>query len=401
MATELKSQADVLKLQVPPQGGDAVFFDAHPKDRVTGLTLRVRPSGSRTFNFTYRFNGQQKRVRLGSTETMTLEQARKAARKLRVMLDRDEDPAVAKAAKRAAQGLTFGKVVDEYITACSSKLRARSLESTVFHLKIHWQPLHGVALSGISRQAVAARLREITADNGPMAANRSRSTLSALFAWAIGEGLCEANPVAGTNKNEEKTRERVLTDAELAKIWETVNGGEYGRIVRLLMLTAQRRQEIGDLRWSEINDATISLPSARTKNGMAHDIPLSQLALDILSEQHRIIGRDTVFGGGNDGWRGWSSSKATLDANCDVKGWTLHDLRRTAATRMADLGVLPHVVEAVLNHTSGSKAGVAGVYNRASYAKEKREALELWANHLQVAIAQASGANVTRLDRRA
>ena len=107
--------------------------------------------------------------------------------------------------------------------------------------------------------------------------------------------------------------------------------------------------------------------------------------------------RDLVFGIGQDGYAGWSKGKTALDAACGVKEWTLHDLRRTAATGMADLGVQPHVIEAVLNHVSGHKAGVAGIYNRSTYANEKRAALDLWAGHVRVIIAQASGANVTKL----
>ena len=110
-------------------------------------------------------------------------------------------------------------------------------------------------------------------------------------------------------------------------------------------------------------------------------------------------GRDLVFREGAGGFSGWSRAKDALDEACGVKDWTLHDLRRTAATRMADLGVQPHVIEAVLNHISGHKAGVAGIYNRSTYAAEKRAALDLWAGHVKMIVAQADGANVTRLKR--
>ena len=167
------------------------------------------------------------------------------------------------------------------------------------------------------------------------------------------------------------------------------------------MLTAQRRDEIGGLRWSEIEgegrEALIALPGGRTKNSNAHDVPLSGAALAVLAEAHKIDNRDPVFGEGAGGFSGWSRAKAALDVACGVDGWTLHDLRRTAATRMADLGVQPHVIEAVLNHVSGHKAGVAGIYNRSTYGAEKRAALDLWSNHLAVVVAQAGGANVTRL----
>ena len=239
-----------------------------------------------------------------------------------------------------------------------------------------------------------------------MAADRARATLSATFAWAIGEGLCETNPVDGTNKaSEEQPRDRVLSDAELAAIWNADTPGDYGNIVKLLALTAQRREEIGSLRWSELEGegekALIALPAERTKNNRQHDVPLSKAARSILDDIPKRGERDLIFGEGAGGFSGWSKAKAAMDERLGkaVKPWTLHDLRRTAATRMADLGVQPHVIEAALNHVSGHKGGVAGIYNRSTYAAEKRAALDLWAGHIKIIAAKAKGANVTRLKR--
>ena len=225
-------------------------------------------------------------------------------------------------------------------------------------------------LGAVSRVTVAARLREIAKESGNTAANRARATLSAMYAWAIGEGLCETNPVVGTNKADEGgARDRVLSDTELAAVWYNAPDSDYGRIVRLLMLTGQRRDEIGSLHWSEVDtDAkTITLPGSRTKNGREHVVPLSTDALAIITATSQPEGREKVFGVGDGGFSGWSKAKAALDEKLgkSVSAWTLHDLRRTAATRMADSGVQPHVIEAVLNHVSGHKGGVAGVYNRA------------------------------------
>jgi integrase len=149
------------------------------------------------------------------------------------------------------------------------------------------------------------------------------------------------------------------------------------------MLTGQRRDEIGALRWSEIDtDAKlIALSSTRTKNAIEHRIPLSGEAFAILKGCVRH--RDLLFGLGPNGFAAWSRKKGELDKACNIKNWTVHDLRRTCATRMADLGVQPHVIEAVLNHISGHKAGVAGIYNRSTYAAEKRAALDLWGNHIR------------------
>jgi integrase len=203
-----------------------------------------------------------------------------------------------------------------------------------------------------------------------------------MFNWAIRNGLeIAANPVAGTNRPAEpKSRSRVLSHAELRAIWAACNGDDYGRIIKLLMLLGQRRDEVGGMKWSEIKGDLWTIPEARTKNRREHIVPLTPPALALLPEPRQ--GRDFVFGNGV-GFSGWSKSKEALDAKAGIAEWRLHDLRRTMATVMADqLGVLPHVIEAVLNHVSGHKAGVAGIYNRATYSAEMRTALDRWAEFI-------------------
>jgi integrase len=400
----LHSQADVMRLSAP-KAGEIVYFDeGKPKDRASGLALRIREAGSRKFVFFYRLGGRLQKFTIGDASSWTLDQARTRARSLRVMVDRGESPAVEKATKRSGAALLFSAVMRDYLDARRPEMKPRSFEESKRHLEKHWKPLHGMALSAIDRAVVATRLKVIAKDSGVVASNRARSTLSAMFAWAIGEGLREANPVVGTNKKDEGgSRERVLTDAELVAIWNAAPDSDYGNIIKLLMITAQRREEIGGLMWDEINAEAklISLPPERTKNSRPHDVPLSGSAMSLIEALPRRAGRALVFGGGQGGYSGWSRSKEALDAATGLsEGWTLHDLRRTAATRMADLGVLPHVIEAILNHVSGHKAGVAGIYNRSTYATEKRAALDLWASHLRTAIAKASGANVSALRRR-
>jgi integrase len=178
----------------------------------------------------------------------------------------------------------------------------------------------------------------------------------------------------------------VLSEKDIAAIWQVCQAADYGRIVQLLLLTGQRREEVGNMRWSEIDweKAIWTLPPQRTKNKRTHEIPLAPQCLTILRNVPRIVGRDPVFGNGHSGFSGWSKAKVSLDtrlAACSrlSASWRLHDLRRTAATGMATLGVDPHIVEAVLNHVSGTRAGVAGIYNRATYRDEKRTALTKWA----------------------
>jgi integrase len=386
------TQTAISKLSLSGGKTDEIFFD----DDLPRFGVRLREGGSRKYVVHYRQAGIQRRHTIGSVATLTLDEARKRARKILVAVDDGRDPAAEKEIKRAASGLIFAAVIREYLSAC--RLKPKTLYDYNYHLHKLWKPLHKLPLNGISRQVVASHLRVIANENGPTTANRARSTLSSLYAWAIGEGFCETNPTIGTNVQKETARERVLTDTELAAIWRAADD-DYGRIVRLLMLTGQRRDEIGALRWSEINtdEKLITLAGTRTKNGLKHDVPLSDTAMKILETCNRH--RDLLFGLGPNGFAGWSRGKTALDVACGVKHWTLHDLRRTAATRMADLGVQPHVIEAVLNHVSGHKAGVAGTYNRSTYAAEKRAALDAWASHVRVIVAQAEGANVTKLRR--
>jgi integrase len=152
--------------------------------------------------------------------------------------------------------------------------------------------------------------------NGPFAANRARASLSALFSWAIGEGLLDSNPIVGTNKAIDETpRDRVLTGDELTLIWRHAGDLNYGAIIRLLVLTGQRREEVGGLRWSELRlpDGIWSISAERTKNGKPHDVPLSTLALEILNAQSKREDRDLLFGARGGAFQGWSRAKEALD----------------------------------------------------------------------------------------
>jgi integrase len=257
------------------------------------------------------------------------------------------------------------------------------------HLDTNSAPLHNLPLASVDQAVIASRLNAIAKDGGAVSANRTRASLSAMFVWAMGEGLAAANPVAHTNRREEKPRERVLTDAELRTVWKSLDDDDYSVIVKLLMLTGQRKGEIAGLRWSEIDfkRGLISLPSERTKNARPHDLPISHTVQSLLQSRPRTDGRDMVFGSGDGPYSGWSSSKAALDARAaGLKDWVLHDIRRSVATGMADIGIQPHIIEAVLNHVSGHKGGIAGIYNRATYSKEKAEALARWDAHIAAVV---------------
>jgi len=203
------------------------------------------------------------------------------------------------------------------------------------------------------------------------------------------------------------TRERVLTEAEMKAVWSATEGlgdgqadGSYFPILRVLLLTGQRREEVGAMRWSELDldRGTWQLPGTRTKNGLPHDVPLPRQAGEILRAIPRGD-RECVFGYPMRGFVKWGASKRRLDQKCAVTGWTVHDLRRTAVTGMAEIGIAPHIVEAVVNHISGHKGGVAGVYNRAKYVSEKRAGLQRWADYVEQIVTGAVDTNAVSMAR--
>jgi integrase len=246
-----------------------------------------------------------------------------------------------------------------------------------------WAPLASQPVEAVTRRAISARLREISTAQGPVAAARARAALSAFYNWAISEGYeIQSNPVQGsTRAASTPSRTRVLTPAELRSIWLACRGDDYGRIIRLLILTGQRRGEIGGARWGEINGDVWTLPAARAKNHREHPVPLTPAALALLPPQR--LGRDFLFGISPRGFSNWATAKDILDARCGVRDWVVHDIRRSVATGMAELGVLPHIIEVVLNHMTGHRSGVAGIYQRARYTIEMRDALCTWADHVE------------------
>jgi integrase len=285
---------------------------------------------------------------------------------------------------QSLKGETFGAEIERYLARRKGSLKPRSLNAVERHLRQYSTPLHKLPLADIDRRTIAVLLGQVETDCGAVSRNRLRSSLSAFWAWAIAEGLCEQSPVTGTMKAEVgASRDRVLTDDELRKLWHALSDNRFSEIVRLLLLTACRRNEVGNLTWDEIDlkRKLIVLPPDRTKNGRGLELPLSTQALAVIERTPRRNTTPFLFSDAN-GYKGWDQDKMRLDARLGIAPWRLHDLRRTAATGMAELGVQPWYVEAVLNHQSGHKSGVAGTYNRAKYAADMRDALQRWADHI-------------------
>ena len=392
------SHDKVIRIPLPAGKSEHIEFD----EAMPGFGIRIRAGDKaqhRTFIAQYKIGDKHRRITLGDARKVTLENARKEARRIFGEVANARDPANEKAERRSAASHTLDATIARYLEAKATELKPRSMVEVKRHLEKDWQSLHDFAIASIGRPNVAATLSAIAKSNGNVTANRARAALSAMFRWAIGEGLCDHNPVTGTNRQEENGhRERSLSDSEVAKVWLAAPENDYGTIVKLLLLTACRREEIGSLKWSEVDPEarTITIAKERTKNGMEHIVPLPDAAFSILQGIMRRGERDFVFGIARDGgFSGWSKSKIALDKAAALReGWRLHDLRRTVRTGLGKLGIQPHIAEAVLNHLPPK---LIRTYDRNKYESEKRVALDKWAAHLKVAIAQATGANVTAL----
>jgi integrase len=400
------TKVSVARLACPQGRAEAFFWDGE----LPGFGIRAYSSGKRHWIVQYRnAQGRTQRKTLGDLAAVTLDEARKQARHDLSRASLGADPQAERRAARKAVRLVA--VVEDYLADMKAKLRARSYAEVERHVKRHVAPLHHHAASTICRADIVRLLSDLRDEKGPVAANRTRASLSALWTWALRSGRLEGeNPVAHVPKPARETpRARVLTDAELALIWHcTDSGHDHDRIVRLLMLTGARRDEVGAMTWREVetdagDGALWTLPAARSKNGLPHEVLLGLTAVSLLPARREA--NPAVFGETGGGFAGWSRCKARLDARMQkrlrqnfaehhgrppneteptLQPWVLHDLRRTVSTWMNENGVEPHVVEAVLNHVSGvARRGVAGTYNKALYRAQKAAALAAWEAHLR------------------
>jgi integrase len=301
-----------------------------------------------------------------------------------------EDPQSDRQAQRLSAARSLKSVAETYLEMKQATLRPTSYRMARLYLLTgsHFRPLHSSAITDITRADIASCLNRIVRVNGRVTAHMARSSLSSLISWALRQGIVEQNVVVGTeDPGSAQSRDRVLTDVELGHVWRACGDDDYGRIIKLLICTGMRRDEVGGLRHGEIDlDAsTITLPAERVKNGHAHVLPLLGLARSIIASIPRT-GRDHLFGTrSSSGHTGWDRCKKDLDARLasKVEAFCVHDLRRTTATRLCDIGVQPFLVEEILNHRSGHKAGIAQVYNRSRYEPQVRAALTLWDSHLR------------------
>jgi integrase len=414
-----------------------------PDGGCPGLYLVVHTTGAKAWVVRFRSpverdsHGQRKakKLTLGPLAIIPLVQARALATAALEQVQRGIDPTQVRRTEKADEKERNALTVDAAMIVFLTRYRGpkkqglrestRNLTAHYFGLKpdpdkpgewVKREPAGGVLqrwsgrpLASVTKGDVTALVEAIDDRGAPVTANRTLTALKTFFKFWQKRGDIDISPAELVDAPAaEQSRDRVLSDDEIRALWRAadVDAYPFGRLVQLLLLTGARRDELREAPWSEFDieegGRYWKLPPNRTKNGKEHTVPLSSGAIAILRNMPRIHGRALLFTTtGVSPISGLSKAKRRLDEASGVSKWTLHDLRRTVATGMADkCGVLPHVVEAALNHVSGeSKRGVAGIYNRARYTDEIRDALEAWARYVDGIVNDrpALGANVVAL----
>ena len=359
-----------------------------------GLYLIVQPTGRKAWAVRYRFEGQTRKLTLDAGRTLA--EARKAATAALHELERGNDPAALKFEARAAADAaaanrkrdTVEHLASQFIERyAKKKTRENSWKQTehVFN-GIVLPAWPGRTVHDIQRRDIR-ELVEHVAENRPVMANRTLAHLSRFFSWLCENDIITSSPCVGVKPPaKEHARERILSDDEIKTLWRACDtiGGAAGPAIKLMLLTGQRRGEIIGMRRSEINGNVWTLLPERTKNKQRHEVPLSAQAVAIIDEMPVIDG-DFVFTSNKARKLGnMSPAKTALDAQMKTKeAWVFHDLRRTAASGMARLGIALPVIEKVLNHKSGSFKGVVGVYQKHTFMPEMRVAAQRWADHVE------------------
>jgi integrase len=368
MPKQSLSDALVRSLPVPEKGQCDVWDTSLP-----GFGVRVSQGGSKTFIL----NVSNSRRTIGRYPVLSLAEARTEAK--RMLAEKT-------LGKLRPQALSFPAAVKLFLDEKRNARRANTVSDYEYYLDRFFD-FKG-QLADVTHGEIVRRLDRI---KSAAMYNHALASVRGFFNWCQKRRYISDNPVMGISARRTKTRERVLTDAELKRIWTACNDhtnqlpASFRRIVKLLMLTGQRRSEVAAFAGEFFADKLCTLPAELCKNGNEHTFPLGQLASEVIGNAGPGLlfparGRTTPF-------NGWSKSKAILDEESETSDWTLHDLRRTFATNQAKLGTPIHVVEKLLNHITGTTGGLVGIYNRHTYQAEMRKAVELWEDHLSTILA--------------
>lgn len=396
-----------------PESGQTDYFDL----LLPAFGVRVSYAGTRSFFVMTRRAGSSRvmRLTLGRYPVISLADARNMAREVLDRASRGVDPRSRVVEDKAIRnGVTFGEVADDFLALQTERAeRANPLDKGVLRpstlrdyrrmLTVVGASLRPLRMDEIGRRDVKRIIDDLENSGRLATADQAVAYLGRLFRWSVEEEIILRSPMEGIRgRRRLKSRERVLSLEELGDVWKALDTLSYpfGPLFRVLLLTGQRRGEVTGMRWSELTDWSASpvweLPADRTKNKLPHIVPIAPMVQAIIDQCPRH--NNLVFSSTGGVLSGHGKAKTALDlaiahvrrergANNEMAAWVLHDFRRSMSTHMHErLGVEPHVVEAVLNHISGTKAGVAGVYNRSRYEPEKRRALSSWADHINAIV---------------
>lgn len=364
-----------------------------------GMTIRVSPKGKITFQYCYRFEDKRQRIKYGSFPQLSLADARKAHAKAKSLKEQNINPVLKKQADSIAskEAETVNQLIDEWMTRYATKQRKRpEIPEQVFNADV--KPIIGTQkVKDIARRHIIKLLDRILDRGSPVQANKTLSLLKQLFSYAVSRGMIEQSPITEVKKKDvggnPKPRERCLTDEEIRTFWHRLEQAPLNHIViiatKILLVTGQRRGEISKAQWADINFETKKwfIPKENSKNGKEHTVPLSPLAITLFERLQKLRKNDWVMHSPrhleNRGLhmtdKAITRAMARNQEFIGIEKWTPHDLRRTCATKLAELGTPPHVVEKILNHTL---EGVLAVYNRFDYMPERVEALNSWSRRL-------------------
>jgi integrase len=379
--------------------------------QLPGFGVRIKPAslknpdGVKTFFLQYRVGPQTRRIKIGRHPALRVENARKIAVDLLGQVNAGGDPSGQRRNERASQADTVEAIAGLFIEKYAKAKGRRGWRETERIFRVYVVPTLGKRpIRTVKRRDIIDLLDAVAENNGPIMANRVLAAVRKLFNWAIARDILDASPVVGIEKpGEETSRDRVLSDAEIRRVWNAAEtlGYPYGHFAKALLLTGQRRSEVAAMRWQEVNDSeqVWTVPPERTKNKLAHEVPLARPLADLLVSIPRS--GDYVFKTGRTGDKplnsftlakqrfdaatsnlGQEATKGRRNASDEVPSlphWTLHDLRRTVRTRLSKLGVQPEIAERVIGHVP---TGIRAVYDLHQFREEKRAALAIWAQSL-------------------
>lgn len=380
----------VTRFACPPGERDAYLWDGS----LPGFGVRAYPTGKKSFIVKYQLpNGRQRKMSLAPVQSGMLGEARREAASILLQARKGEDfvgdrHAERERARKKQEEKTTGQIIREYLSLKRNRVRPGTYREIERHLLTIFEPLHNRPIESIGRRDIVAIIDERVKQGKAVQADRAKTSMVGFCNWAIEYDYIQANPAAGISRRtpkEQLERDRVLSMDELAEVWRATEGhSDYEKIIRLLILTAARADEIAQMEWSEVDlpKREINIPKSRMKNAVAHTIYLSQPAVEILENIERRKGKRYVFGRTSNFFSGWSKSKARLDAKLGerVRPWRHHDLRRTLRTNASNLGLAPPVVlEAVLGHWGIAKPGIVGVYDHSTHDAERRKLMDDWA----------------------